>query len=118
MNILSAPHFHNEEAAYKYVETRIWPHGPVCPHCGGMDRNKKMSGKSTRIGVYKCYDYRKQFTVKIGTIFEASHIPMNVCSSIASNITPSALLIACIQRSRRSQVQWQQLDPATRTASG
>lgn len=77
-SILSAPHFHNEEAAYSYVESRIWPHGPVCPHCGGMDKNKKMGGKSTRIGVYKCYDCRKQFTVKIGTIFEASHIPMNV----------------------------------------
>jgi len=77
-SILSAPHFHNEEAAYKFVESRIWLHGPVCPHCGGMDRNKPMGGKSTRIGVYKCYDCRKQFTVKIGTIFEASHIPMNV----------------------------------------
>jgi hypothetical protein len=37
-----------------------------------------MGGKSTRIGTYKCYDCRKPFTVKIGTIFEASHIPMNV----------------------------------------
>lgn len=37
-----------------------------------------MQGKSTRIGVYKCYDCRKPFTVKVGTIFEASHIPMNV----------------------------------------
>ena len=77
-SILSAPHFHNEEAAYSYVESMIWPNGAVCPHCGGTDKNKKMGGKSTRIGVYKCYDCRKQFTVKIGTIFEASHIPMNV----------------------------------------
>lgn len=78
MSILSAPHFHNEEAAYEYVEARLWPNGPVCPHCGGIERNRKMMGKSTRIGVYKCYDCRKPFTVKIGTIFEASHIPMNV----------------------------------------
>lgn len=71
-SILSALHFHNEEAAYKFIESRIWPHGPVCPHCGGMDKNRKMQGKSTRIGVYKCYDCRKPFTVKIGTIFEAT----------------------------------------------
>jgi transposase-like protein len=77
-SILSAPYFHNEEAAYKFVEARIWPRGPVCPHCGGVEKNRKMQGKSTRIGVYKCYDCRKPFTVKIGTIFEASHIPMNV----------------------------------------
>lgn len=75
---LSAPHFHNEEAAYAYVEKRIWPQGPVCPHCGGVDRISKMQGKSTRIGAYKCYQCRKPFTVKIGTIFEASHVPMNV----------------------------------------
>ena len=75
---LSAPHFHSEEAAYAYVESRIWPEGPVCPHCGGMERISKMQGKSTRIGAYKCYQCRKPFTVKIGTIFEASHVPMNV----------------------------------------
>ena len=75
---LSAPHFHNEEAAYAYVEARIWPEGPVCPHCGGVERISKMQGKSTRIGAYKCYQCRKPFTVKIGTIFEASHVPMNV----------------------------------------
>ncbi len=75
---LSAPHFHNEEAAYAYVESRIWPEGPVCPHCGGTERISKMQGKSTRIGAYKCYQCRKPFTVKIGTIFEASHVPMNV----------------------------------------
>lgn len=78
MSILSAPHFHNEEAAYKFVETRIWPNGPICPHCGCYERIGKMHGKSTRIGVYKCYDCRNPFTVKIGTIFEASHIPMRI----------------------------------------
>lgn len=78
MSALSAPHFHNEEAAYAYVEARIWPEGPVCPHCGGVDRIGKMGGKSTRIGTYKCYQCRKPFTVKIGTIFEASHVPMHI----------------------------------------
>lgn len=77
-SILSKPYFHNEEAAYEFVEARIWPRGAVCPHCGGVERNKKMGGASTRIGTYKCYDCRKPFTVKIGTIFEASHIPMNL----------------------------------------
>lgn len=78
MSILSQAHFHNEEAAYKFVEARLWPKGPVCPHCGGTERNSKMGGKSTRIGTYKCYDCRKPFTVKIGTIFESSHIPMRL----------------------------------------
>ena len=75
---LSAPHFHNEEAAYAYVEARIWPEGPVCPHCGGVDRISKMQGKSTRVGLYKCYQCRKPFTVKIGTIFEDSKVAMHL----------------------------------------
>lgn len=78
MSALSAPHFHNEEAAYAYVEARIWPNSPVCPHCGGVDRIGKMGGKSTRIGTYKCYQCRKPFTVKVGTIFESSHVALNI----------------------------------------
>ena len=77
-SILSAAHFHNEEAAYAFIEARVWPKGPVCPHCGGVERISKMAGKSTRIGTYKCYDCRKPLTVKIGTIFESSHIPLRL----------------------------------------
>ena len=77
-SILSVPYFHNEEAAYGFVEARLWPNGPVCPRCGVICNSAKLKGKSTRIGVYKCRDCRKPFTVKVGTIFEASHIPMNV----------------------------------------
>jgi len=75
-SVLSDKHFHNEVAAYSFVEARVWPNGPVCPHCGGVDRISKMGGKSTRIGAYKCYQCRKPFTVKVGTVFEASHVPM------------------------------------------
>jgi transposase-like protein len=75
-SVLSDKHFHNEEAAYAFVEARLWPNGPICPHCGGTERISKMGGKSTRIGTYKCYQCRKPFTVKVGTIFESSHIPM------------------------------------------
>ena len=37
-----------------------------------------MGGKATRIGLWKCYQCRKQFTVKVGTVFEDSHVPMNL----------------------------------------
>jgi transposase-like protein len=76
--VLSAKHFHDEAAAYAYVEKRVWPQGPVCPHCGGVERIGALKGKSTRIGVYKCYQCRKPFTVKVGTIFEDSHVPLHL----------------------------------------
>ena len=78
MSALSAPHFHNEEAAYAFVEARVWPKGPVCPHNGCVDRIGKMGGKSTRLGTYKCYQCRKPFTVKVGTIFESSHVELRL----------------------------------------
>lgn len=76
MSHLSAPYFHDEAAAYAFVEARLWPQGAVCPHCGEMKRVGRMGGKATRIGVHKCYACRKQFTVKVGTMFESSHVPM------------------------------------------
>lgn len=73
---ISSKCFHSEEAAYGFVEGLLWPEGPICPHCGGKDRISPMGGKSTRIGTYKCYQCRKPFTVKVGTIFESSHVPL------------------------------------------
>lgn len=77
---LNAPHFKDEQAAYDYVEAHLWPNGPVCPHCGNADpaRIRKLAGKSTRPGLRKCNECRKQFTVKIGTIFEDSHVAMHL----------------------------------------
>jgi transposase-like protein len=77
-SVLNAPHFHDEAAAYAYVEAWVWPEGRVCPHCGVIDRSAPLRGKTNRIGLYKCYTCRAPFSVKIGTIFEASHIPMHV----------------------------------------
>lgn len=77
-SFLSAPHFHNEAQAFAYVEARLWPEGPVCPHCGGVGKIGKLQGKTTRAGLWKCYQCRKPFTVRIGTIFESSHLPLHV----------------------------------------
>src|SRR5438105_15173035 len=75
---LNAPQFHNEEAAFEYVEARLWPTGPTCPHCGNCDAAKigRLQGKTTRPGLRKCYACRKPFTVRIGSIFEDSHCPL------------------------------------------
>src|SRR6266487_755776 len=77
-SVLSAPHYHNEDAAFAFVEAHVWPEGPVCPHCGGVERISKMQGSATRKGLHKCYQCRKQFTVRQGTIFEASHVPLHI----------------------------------------
>ena len=78
-SVLSASHFHSEEAAFAYVEAHLWPNGPVCPFCGATaERIGRLEGKSTRAGLRKCYACRKPFTVRIGTIFQDSHCPLRV----------------------------------------
>lgn len=74
---LSAPHFHDPEAARQYLERQVWPNGPVCPHCGVEGGHYALNGKTTRPGLYKCADCREPFTVTVGTVFERSKIPLN-----------------------------------------
>ena len=79
MSVLSKPYFHNEAEAFRFVEAVIWPEGPVCPHCGCMGRIsaiKPNAEKRVRMGLKKCGDCKKQFTVRMGTIFEESKLPM------------------------------------------
>jgi len=78
-SVLNAPQFQSEEGAFAYVEARLWPQGPVCPHCGATDDHvKRLNGKTTRLGLHKCYACKGQFTVRQGTIFESSHLPLHL----------------------------------------
>jgi transposase-like protein len=76
--VLSDARFHNEDAAFEYVEAQLWPNGPVCPHCGETARIGRLAGKTTRVGLRKCYACRKPFTVRMGTIFEDSHLALHL----------------------------------------
>jgi transposase-like protein len=77
---LNAPHFQTEAAAFDHVEALLWPNGPVCPHCRNADQAKigRLQGKTTRLGLRKCYACKKPFTVRMGTIFEDSHLPLHL----------------------------------------
>lgn len=72
--------FSNEDAARSFLESMRWPNGPVCPHCQSKKvctlKPKPGSDHPVRPGVHKCMRCRKQFTVRIGTIFEESKIPL------------------------------------------
>ena len=77
MTDLTNPIYSDADKASQHLEALHWPHGPVCPRCGTLDRITKLAGKSTRPGVYKCNECAKPFTVTVGTIFEDSKIPLN-----------------------------------------
>lgn len=75
---LQNPIFTDEEAARQALEAVRWPNGPVCPHCGANERIAKVEGtkKSHRPGLYYCNECKGQFTVKVGSIFEDSKLPL------------------------------------------
>lgn len=78
-----AKHFTDAEAAREFFERQRWPDGAVCPHCGVIGEAYRLKAKPdskspVRPGVWKCKGCRKQFTVTKGTIFEDSHIPLNI----------------------------------------
>ncbi|MEM8978950.1 MAG: IS1595 family transposase [Pseudomonadota bacterium] len=88
MSVLSKKYMYDEAEAFKHVESIIWQDGPVCPHCGVVDRAYRLEGVRTkpskknpegkeRFGLWKCRDCRKQFTVRKNTIFQDSHIEMH-----------------------------------------
>jgi transposase-like protein len=105
-SILSAPHFQDEVAAFAYVESKLWPEGPVCPHCGSFgDKVGKLNGKTTRLGLHKCYQAgcRKPFTVRMGTIFESSHLPLHLWLQIIHLMCASKKGLATRQIQRMLQ---------------
>ncbi|HEX4111893.1 MAG TPA: IS1595 family transposase, partial [Stellaceae bacterium] len=75
---LSAPFFHDVEAAYAKLESILWPHGPMCPRCGCLDRITDVRGKTARMGLRYCGHCKRQFTVTVGTVFERSKVPLNL----------------------------------------
>ncbi len=87
---LNQPQFQDADKAREYLESVRWPNGPICPHCGSIDKNHyALQGKTHRPGLWKCKDCRKQFSVTVGTVFERSKVPLHqwmiavymICSS-------------------------------------
>jgi transposase-like protein len=76
-NLLN-PIFTDESKAREWLEARVWPNGPVCPHCGSTgDDVTALNGKAHRPGLYQCSGCREQFTVTVKSVFERSKIPLS-----------------------------------------
>jgi transposase-like protein len=104
MSILSEPHFHNEDAAFARLESIVWPHGPMCPRCGGLDRITKVNG--ARKGLWRCGPCKRQFTVTVGTVFERSHVPLHKWFQAAHLLASSKKGISAHQLHRTLQVAY------------
>ena len=95
----SDPIFTDEAAARTYLEWLRWPDGAVCPFCGGKTGVKELHGASMGDGWYHCRACRKKFTVRVGTLYQRSHVPLHkwlaathlICTSKETRVTANML---------------------------
>ena len=118
MSVLSQPHFHDEAAAFRYLESIVWANGTVCPHCGAVggrvydlsgvrgSKSKKNPEGAIRYGLKKCGECRKQFTAKVGTVFEHARMPLHKMLQAVHLMASSKKGISAHQLHRILEVQY------------
>jgi transposase-like protein len=118
MSVLSQPRFHDEAAAFAYLESIVWADGTVCPHCGVVKGrvydlagvrgkpSKKSPDGALRHGLKKCGECRKQFTVKVGTVFEDAKLPLHIMLQAVHLMMSSKKGISSHQLSRVLEIQY------------
>jgi transposase-like protein len=78
----------SEADAYAYMESLRWPDGPICPHCGSVEKHyflkprsgtarKTRTGSETQRRLWKCKTCRKQFSVITGTVIHGTKVPLH-----------------------------------------
>ena len=118
MSVLSQPHFHDEAKAYAFLESVVWAAGTICPHCGVVNgrmydlsdvrgsKSVKNPEGAIRHGLKKCGECRKQFTVKVGTVFEHARMPLHKMLQAVHLIVSSKKGISAHQLHRVLEVQY------------
>ena len=118
MSVLSSPHFHDEAKAFEFLESIVWAGGVTCPHCGvvggriydlagvrGKPSKKNPEG-AIRYGLKKCGECRKQFTMKVGTVFEHARMPLHLMLQAVHLMVSNKKGISAHQLSRVLEVQY------------
>ncbi|HEX4736669.1 MAG TPA: IS1595 family transposase [Allosphingosinicella sp.] len=118
MSVLSQPRFHDEAKAFEYLEGLLWANGTVCPHCGVVGGrvydlagvrgkpSKKSPEGAIRYGLKKCGECRKQFTAKVGTVFEDAKLPLHIMLQAVHLMMSSKKGISSHQLSRILEIQY------------
>jgi transposase-like protein len=105
MDVFSAPQFRDDGAARKFLESVLWPEGPVCPHCGVINH----AYATKRPGVFRCAEKecRKDFTVTMKTVMERSHIALHKWVQAFALMTASKKGISAHQLHRTLDIHYQ-----------
>lgn len=94
----------DESAARAFLERKRWGDQPCCPHCGSVEVYRITGEKSERRGLLRCRDCKKQFTVRVGTIFEDSAIPLHKWCRAMWEASSAKNGVSALEMSRKLQI--------------
>src|SRR5687768_17854610 len=99
----------NELAAVEFLEATRWHGTPCCVHCGSVDvlklRDKKTGERNNRF-LWRCHDCKKQYTVRVGTVYEESRIPLRHWCYAFWRAATSKKGVAALEISRQCQISY------------
>ncbi len=99
----------NELAAVEFLEQRRWGDSPCCVKCGSVKVFKLLdrdTGERNKRFLWKCRDCRKQYTVRIGTVYEESRIPLRHWCYTFWAMSASKKGVSALQIMRQCQISY------------
>lgn len=98
----------DETAATEFMEKQRWGNIPACPRCGCIEvhKMKDNNGKRNKRFLWRCHGCKKQFTVRIGTVFEDSRIPLRIWCYAFWRACASKKGISALQISRECSITY------------
>jgi hypothetical protein len=99
----------DETKAFTMLEALVWPNGSVGPHCENPDKKSIYHLGNVRIGLKRCGACRKQFTVRVGPIFEDSHIPLGKWPIPVHMVCASKKGVSAVQLQREFGLSYKQV---------
>jgi predicted Zn finger-like uncharacterized protein len=99
----------DEKAAVEFLEKRLWKGAPVCPHCQStsvyMMKDSKTGERNKRF-LWRCNDCKQQFTVRLGTVFEESRIPLRHWCYAFWRASTSKKGVSALEIKRQCQISY------------
>jgi len=104
----------NELAAVELLEALRWGKNPACAHCGSSNVYKMTDGsaiigesvKRNKRYLWRCHDCKKQYTVRIGTVYEESRIDLRHWCYAFWRASTSKKGVAALEISRHCQITY------------
>lgn len=98
----------DETAAVEFMEKQRWGGIAACPRCGDIDvvQVKDRDGNRNKRFLWRCHGCKKQFTVRIGTVFEDSRIPLRIWCYAFWKAYASKKGISALQISRECSISY------------